>query len=472
MFRHAIVVILLSVATVAAQPTSPIGAPPPEDSPPASAPILPSEPSPTVTPTQAEPVTSPPIELQPPPPIVSAPPALPSSSVPKSEPSANPKEAIPLDIKPGGYLQIDTRNFATGADASDILVRRLRFRAKGTAFKYFKFNTLIDTAGSKLVVDDAWIEFSPRPEFGLRVGKDKAQFGIERLQSATELAFIERAYPTQLSPNRDIGVALRGDVLRGVIHYSAALVDGVANNAILEGETDNSVEYDLHLLISPFKANSRLATFGDLGIGGAATFGRTRGTLANPGITAIKSDGQATIFKYAGGGATDTLDTTAVTDGYRHRLAAHATYYGGPVGVLAEYVSDHEPVSLAGTHTLLHHQAWQLAGSVALTPGDRPSYKGIAPTRAFDLAAGTWGAVELAGRYSELRVDDATFDNAIAAVKSSVRRARAATIGANWYLNRIVKLQLNYVRTSFIGGASSGNRPTENLIATRFQVAI
>jgi phosphate-selective porin OprO and OprP len=128
---------------------------------------------------------------------------------------------------------------------------------------------------------------------------------------------------------------------------------------------------------------------------------------------------------------------------------------------------------LRGTHTLLFQRAWQVASSIALTPGDQPSYKGITPKHVFDLEAGTWGAVEVAARYGELRLDGSAFMEGIADPVVSVRRARAGTVGVNWYFNKLFKLQLNYEGTIYTGGAADGgNRPTEHLIATRFQAAI
>lgn len=383
------------------------------------------------------------------------------------------KAPKPIELKPGGYVQADTRSFATDTGTHELTLRRLRFKLDGKAFKYFKVYALIDTAQSKLVVQNAFVELSPREEFGIRVGKDKSQFGIERLQSATDLAFIERSFATQISPNRDIGIWLRGDAAKGLVHYSLAAVDGVADNAVIEGETDSELEYNAHLLVKPLLVDKQLGKQADFAIGGAATWGRTHGSVANPGISPIKSAGQATIFKFTGGGTTDTLATTAVADGYRHRLTAHGYYYSGPVGALAEYVADYEPVARQGTHTLLFQRAWQLASSVALTPGDKPSYKGIVPSRPFDLDKGTWGAFELAARYGEIRFDGASFMEGLADPTVSVRRARAGTVGLNWYFNKLFKVQLNYEGTVYKGGApDGGNRPTEHLISTRFQAAI
>ncbi len=459
-------VLVSSVAAAQPAPPEPVAADPPAAPPPAAD-------APVPAPAESPPVAgSAPVVVNAATAVVQQTPNGPTIGIDLTKTSGK-DEPKQLELKPGGYLQADTRSFATDTGQHEQTLRRIRFKLEGKAFGLFKFNTLIDTAQSKLAVQNAFIEVGLRPEVGLRFGKDKAQFGIERLQSAADLTFIERSYPTQIAPNRDIGLALRGDIRRGLVHYSLAIVNGVANGAVLEGETDDSYEYNAHLLISPFKGSKSLARFGDLAIGGATTFGRTHGTVANPGITAIKSGGQATIFKYAGGGAMDTLATTAVADGYRYRFAGHAYYYTGPIGALAEYVADYEPVALRGDHTLLFQRAWQIAASAALTPGDRPSFKGLVPTKAFDLDARTWGALEVAARYGEIRLDGESFTTGIADPASSVRRARAGTVGLNWYFNRYIKLQVNYEGTVYTGGApSGGDRPTEHLIATRFQAAI
>lgn len=440
--------VLASSTALAQTPPEPTPEPAPEPAP-APAPAPAPEPAPVAEPAPA--------------PSVAATPAISLDKTIEVTPKTKPK----LEVKPGGYLQVDGRRFVeNNTGAHDFTIRRLRFKLDGTATKVLAFRTLIDFAGSKVQVLDAWTELRFAPELALRAGKDKGQFSIERLQSAASLTFIERAYPTQLSPNRDIGAWLRGDIKGGLVHYAAGVVGGTANNAIIEAETDDVLEYNVHVLVSPFTLAKQ---YGDLAIGGAATFGRNKGTTASTGLTALKTPGQLNFFQYASG---MTLDATARTDGYRSRVTAHGYYYGGPVGALAEYVRDSEPVHLGGTERTLENQAWQVAASVALTPGDKPSYKGLKPKQTFDPEKGTWGAFELAARYAELRVDTETFDLQMASGTSSAQRARSFTGGLNWYLNDIVKLQTNYELTTFKGGAAEGDRATEHLIVSRLQASI
>ena len=371
-----------------------------------------------------------------------------------------------IELAPGGYLHVDARRTLTEDELHDMTIRRLRFRLDGSAGPSFRFRTLLDFAGSKLTLLDAWGEVVLAPELQLRAGKDKSQFGIERLQSATQMVFVERAFPSSLAPNRDIGVWVRGDLAGRKVHYAIGIVDGVADNAVLEGETDGVLEYNAHVLISPFASHPAL---GDLAVGGATTFGPTHGSLTAPGLTSIRSAAQATIVKYTTGADSAA---TAVADGYRTRLAAHGYYYRGPAGVLVEYVRDHEPVSLLGVHTSVDDHAWQVAGSLALTPGDHPSYKGIRPVHPFDPSKSHYGAVELGVRFSRLSIDDASAEAGITSAASSAQTAREFTLGANWYLSEVVKLQLDYALTQLTPFAGGAERPSEHVLATRLQAAI
>ena len=97
------------------------------------------------------------------------------------------------------------------------------------------------------------------------------------------------------------------------------------------------------------------------------------------------------------------------------------------------------------------------------------SFGAIRPIQAFNPLEGKWGALQLAGRYSQLDVDSDTF--LFVDPTKSANQARAWTIGANWYLNANALIRTDYEQVSFDGGAVKGNRPTEQVFATRFQLA-
>ena len=58
-----------------------------------------------------------------------------------------------------------------------------------------------------------WISLISR-EQKFRFGKFKPPVGLERLVSDSDMLFVERALPTDLVPNRDVGVQVYGENLR------------------------------------------------------------------------------------------------------------------------------------------------------------------------------------------------------------------------------------------------------------------
>ncbi|HYN27979.1 MAG TPA: porin, partial [Burkholderiales bacterium] len=125
-----------------------------------------------------------------------------------------------------------------------------------------------------------------------------------------------------------------------------------------------------------------------------------------------------------------------------------------------------------GASTLeVENDAWQVLLSWVVSGGDA-SFRGVTPKNSFDWAAGTWGALELVVRYSELNIDGDAFTAGLLSLNSSARKAEDVGVGVNWYLNRNVKLQLNYDETTFEGGAAAGaDRIDEKVLFTRVQLA-
>jgi phosphate-selective porin OprO/OprP len=93
-----------------------------------------------------------------------------------------------------------------------------------------------------------------------------------------------------------------------------------------------------------------------------------------------------------------------------------------------------------------------------------------APRRPFDLEEGGFGAIEVVARYGELTPDEASFP-VYANPAQSASKAGAWAIGVNWHYTRAVKVSLDYERTTFTGGAATGDREAENALIGRFQTS-
>ena len=118
--------------------------------------------------------------------------------------------------------------------------------------------------------------------------------------------------------------------------------------------------------------------------------------------------------------------------------------------------------------TNLTNNAWDVTGSYVLT-GEAASDRGVRPKTNFDPQAGTWGALQLVARYSELAIDRTAFTAGLAAVGAS-RQARQWTVGVNWYPTAQLKYYATFERTAFDNEVGTP-RATENVMLVRAQLA-
>ena len=376
-----------------------------------------------------------------------------------------------------GYVQADAHFFTSGDNANsnptnDFYLYRVRPIVEGTVAEYFDFKIMPDFGQGKVVLQDAFLNMHYWPLAQVQVGKFKEPFGLERLQSATSLTFINRAYPTQLSPNRDVGGMLSGQWGDGLATYQLGVFDGVPDYGSTDADNNDGKDVAARLFFQPFR-NSTWEPLQGLGLGFATTVGEENGTPAS-----YQTQGLQTFFKYA---------STVEMSGTRYRLSPQAYWYWGPFGLMFEWVESstelrnekgpRPPINPANVRA--DNTAWQIAASYVLTGENASygsSYGGIVPREPFAPAKGTWGAFQVAARFSELDVDNAVFDDGFASLRDSAKTAREATIGLNWYLNRFVKWQINFGHTWFDGGAGSSqtntfhDRPAENVVVTRFQL--
>lgn len=370
------------------------------------------------------------------------------------------------ELRLRALLQADSRWYGdsqVGSTADTFLLRRVRPAFEGTFARIYGFRITPDFAGSATSLVDAYVDGNFTDPFKVRVGRFKPPFGLERLQSGSNLAFNERAFPTNLAPNRDNGVQIFGDVLRGTTEYQVGVFNGAIDNTVAITDNNNGKDIVARVFSHPFK-NSEHDALQGLGIGVAYGNGTQRGSAAagNSSLPTFVTPGQQTFASYA---------TGAFADGDRERLSPQIYYYNGPLGVLGEYVVSRQDVSLGATTAEVKNDAWQVLLSWVVSGGEA-SFRGVMPKNSFDSAAGTWGAVELVARYSELDIDDDAFSAGLLGPTSSATKAQDAGLGVNWYLNRNVKLQVNYDQTSFDGGAPAGaDRIDEKVLFTRVQLA-
>jgi phosphate-selective porin OprO and OprP len=383
------------------------------------------------------------------------------------------------ELRLKGTLHLDGR-FLEGEEPGVVVdtfqATRVRPIFEGTLAGIYDFKIMPDFGQGRTVIQDAYVKARFQPAAELTVGKFKSPVGLERLQSANDLRWVQRAYPTALVPNRDIGLQLGGDLAGGRLSYQAALVngsnDGSSSDSFSDTDVNDDKEYAIRFFARPFSESRNIALRG-LGFGIAGTRTDQTGAPTQPLLPSFRTPGQSTFFRYRASGAT----AGTIADGERTRLAPQLQYYVGSLGLLGEYTEVSQDVSrvvASGVRTgTVDTNAWQLAVSFFLT-GEEAAFRGFQPTTRFSLNDGTWGAFEVVARVQQLSVDDSAFaggEDSFADPLTSAGDAGSWGLGLNWYVNENVKWLLDYEHTTFDGGAAAGDRAEEDAVQLRLAIA-
>lgn len=253
----------------------------------------------------------------------------------------------------------------------------------------------------------------------LRAGFSKTPVGLEGNTGTGNTTFLETALPTQaIYANRRLGV----DWAWERPHY---LVDaGYYRGGDLNGGSDGRM---LAARVAWVPRNQP----GDvLHLGLAASTEAPAGTLDGRGLymppsVRLRARPEAAL-------AARLVDSGTLAPGARvDRVGFEGLWIGGPWSLQGEYL--HAAVRLADGRPDYTACGYYVFASWIVTGESRPYAGGNIGNL---VPRGRYGALELALRYSELDLDDAPV---LGGHESDW------TLGANWYLNRYLKLQANYV---------------------------
>jgi phosphate-selective porin len=368
-------------------------------------------------------------------------------------------------ITPTARLHADVRQ--TGADGSedvdlDLARRRVGVAGRITSRIEFEVERDIDAAGGWR---DAFVDVRATRGLQVRAGHFKVPFSREQLTGAGSLDFIDRSrVADQLAPGRSAGVALHGRVLRRIVGYEAGAFaeDGTRRGA---------------LAMPPAGEPTLAGPAGEPTLAGRLTI-RLQGSARRPGSLGDLEFGIAaatTETQEARASLRGRLTTKAVffapvlVSGRRLRVGGDLDWRPGPLGLRAEFLRaddarQHQGL-LGETLPPLRSQGWYVSGVWAVA-GRR------AHAKANDrLTIAGLGGLELAVRTERLSFGTpAAADGHVwtpRAEQISHVGVRAWTLGVNWTLNRVVRLQANAVREEVVSRArgAAASRPTWTPVA-------
>jgi phosphate-selective porin OprO and OprP len=307
---------------------------------------------------------------------------------------------------------------------------------------------------------DVYINYKQFDFLQVQAGKFKEPFSLDENTSAVNLDFVYRSrLAIFLSPSRDKGVMVHGRVLdRGILRYEFGGFDHDGGNARRNDPDfvfgDRTVAG--RVVLQPWRSTKSLLR--DLAIGTAFT-----ASDVPEGVVALRARTSVDSPFY---------EPDLWVKGERRRIGFEARWRPGPFSLKSEYVKlTQERLGQSSDETDLSKffgEGWYVSGTWAITGENKED--GVDEPRR-PIFQGGFGAVELALRLENITYGSMAHDD----VPSSGPRAdvvlgnsnRLSTYGVNWYLNRWVKIQVNFVRER-LSDPTQGPLPEQSSFWSRF----
>jgi phosphate-selective porin len=341
-------------------------------------------------------------------------------------------------------FQTDWRGYEPmGASTESLFdLHRARVGVEGSFLKFFEFEVDYELGETSFPLRDAYVDYRLSRWFRVRGGKFKVPFSLNQLQGPTRLDFVYRSrIAALLAPGRDVGVQVHGRILDRGLNYQFGVFrhDGEIPHINDDTEPTGGVTVGARLTGNPFRLLPLPSFAQEIEIGAAwATTGVATGMKGLRGRTL----GSETFFPAPG--------SRMFVNGERRRLGAELMWTPGPFSIKSEVIEAREErkgQSIRGEDLPdLLSRGWYFSGTWVVT-GQRYSQRDE-PSRYLPVSG--FGAVELAGRYEQLRFTSAGFtglpSRSTRAANVLAQSDRVVTLGVNWYMNRWTKSQANLIR--------------------------
>jgi phosphate-selective porin OprO/OprP len=391
-------------------------------------------------------------------------------------------------IRLGGLLQLDDRQFvdAGTTDMSKFLVRRARPYASGYFYDDWEYRFAPEFAlaapnatAYQATIADAFINYDTIDELQVQVGKFMVPVGLESLTPAAFLPFSERSLTSNLIPNRDIGVMIHGSLFADKLSWAAMVGAGARNDTVQTGIDNGTgpVGY-FRLYAQPLRevmdVPEELRGL-HLGVGGSIGWQAQNDAISSANLFQnYSTDGGNTFLSFPNG---------LGVQGEVWRLSPQMYYNYGPFECWAEFTVEQQGVtttgidgSSGGGFTNYQTTAWDVVVDWVIT-GERATLGGVVPEKPLNFETGDIGAWQIALRYDGLAAGANMFRpvNQGGLGISQTENAtgvNGASLGLNWYPNRIIRIGLTVEYQAYTGGGAQGTVVENNELGfiTRLQL--
>lgn len=358
-----------------------------------------------------------------------------------------------MRLRIGGLVQNDgavineSRRFdeEIGGVGTGTEFRRARIWFEGGLYEHLIFRTEYDFAEGDPSFKDVWVGFQALPVIGrVRVGHMKEPFSLEQVTSDRFTTFMERALPDAFAPGRNTGILAERNFFGERMYVGAG---GFANTDDKGFEFSNGANYN---------ATVRVA--------GLPIFSEDGARVLHLGLNYSHQFRDAASLRYRQRPeahlAPYVVDTGAIPGvSGADLVGGEIAAVFGPMSLQSEVMAsflDRQPglenPSFWGTYV---QGSYFLTGETRDYNAESAAFSRTAPKHPFSISKGTWGAFEVALRYSHLDLDGEDVRGGI---------ANDVTGALNWYPYANMRVVLNYVYSHLAGVGDA------NIVQSRVQV--
>lgn len=411
--------------------------------------------------------------------------------------SASLRSYVQLDV--GKYFQDDDLPAATnGRDLNEgANFRRARLGLEGKLYKDFEYNLTFDFGGSGSEdpgrLYEASVTYTALKPWRIKLGAFETNANLAAAVSTSQMPFLERPSPAHLARslaagNSRIGAQVLGNGTFGgpdaglsTRWFATVGVTGNQVAAISSAGSSTSQPFDEQLAVL-----GRVA-LAPAGAGWQAHLGANfqhvlQPSDAGPGA-AVRYPLQIRDRPELRLDGARLVDTGQIDSRTARLFGLEAGLTAGPFLIESEWARVSFDRRTAPGVRLADPDfgGWYVQGVWVMTGENRPynpaeaRFDGPRPSNNFNPSAGTWGAFELAARYSITDLNYRAGLRGAAATPGQIRggEQRIATIGVNWFMNPALKFMLHYQHVNIDRLNASGTEVGQSYdtVAARAQVS-
>lgn len=345
--------------------------------------------------------------------------------------------------------QIDGKGFSPTDQEparSGIYIPRFRVYFEGQLTDVFEYElSLQRSVEGAFDVLDANVNFVRSEQFQVRAGRAIVPYSFAWYDHLEQYYITpERGlFALNFGLARQAGVFAHGKLNDQQLQYAIGGTFGQLSGLADTNTTRDGVGY---LNAKPFLHTDRYSWLRYLNVGGSLALGQQAyESPLLPLRTSIQTSENDEAAQAASSIFLEYKDDV-VAKGARMQGALHASLYSGPYSLEAECYAARFGVapSPAASAVGLPIFGYDVTVARFLTGESVQNRKTVAPLRPIRRDTAGWGAFEVFGRYSQLRLGSQVFSAGLANPNDWTNNIGITDIGCNWYLSQYVRVTLDW----------------------------